>query len=165
MWIYRKAYVVQDYLKLKVYAGEYSRILPSWITALLWWRALHNSRKLWAMPCRATQDGQDIVKSSDKTGSTGGGHGNPLQYSWLENSMNSMKRQKGTTLENEPPGWKVSNMLLEKSSGQLLIAPERMRLLWQPRGKKSACSAGAAGDADLIPASGRSPGGGHGNPL
>ena len=25
-----------------------------------------------------------------------------------------------------PPGWKVSNMLLGKSGGQLLIAPERM---------------------------------------
>ena len=117
------------------------------------------------MPCRATQDGQDIVKSSDKMWSTGGGHGNPLQYSWLENSMNSMKRQKGMTLENEPPGWKMSNTLLGKSSGQLLIAPERIRLLWWPRGKESAFNAGATGDADLIPASGRSPGGGHGNPL
>ena len=25
-----------------------------------------------------------------------------------------------------PPGWKVSNILLGKSGGQLLIAPERM---------------------------------------
>ena len=33
------------------------------------------------------------------------------------------------------------------------------------RGKKSACSAGAAGDAGLIPGSGRSYGGGHTNPL
>ena len=32
-------------------------------------------------------------------------------------------------------------------------------------GKKSACSAGAAGDTGLIPGSGRSPGGGHGDPL
>ena len=32
-------------------------------------------------------------------------------------------------------------------------------------GKKSACSAGATGDTGLIPGSGRSPGGGHGNPL
>ena len=31
--------------------------------------------------------------------------------------------------------------------------------------KGSTCNAGAAGDADSIPASGRSPGGGNGNPL
>ena len=30
---------------------------------------------------------------------------------------------------------------------------------------KNACSAGDTGDADLIPGLGRSPGGGHGNPL
>ena len=31
--------------------------------------------------------------------------------------------------------------------------------------KESACNAGATGDASSIPGSGRSPGGGHGNPL
>ena len=40
---------------------------------------------------QATQDGQVIVKNSDKTWSTGEGNGNPLQYSCLENSMGSMK--------------------------------------------------------------------------
>ena len=32
-------------------------------------------------------------------------------------------------------------------------------------GKESPCNAGDAGDMGLIPRSGRSPGGGHGNPL
>ena len=32
-----------------------------------------------------------------------------------------------------PPGWKTSTMLLGKSRGQLLIAPERMRQLGQRR--------------------------------
>ena len=32
-------------------------------------------------------------------------------------------------------------------------------------GKESACNVGDAGDAGLIPESGRSPGGGHSNPL
>ena len=36
--------------------------------------------------------------------------------------------------------------------------------LWL-RGKESACSAREAGDAGSISGSGRSPGGGHGNPL
>ena len=39
------------------------------------------------MPCRATQDGWVTVKSSDKAGPTGGGHGNPLQYSCHENPL------------------------------------------------------------------------------
>jgi len=34
-----------------------------------------------------------------------------------------------------------------------------------PFGKESAYNAGDAGDVGLIPGSGRSPGGGHGNPL
>ena len=52
--------------------------------------------KLRAMPCRATQDRQVMVESSDKTWSTGEGNGKPLQYSCLENPMSSMKRQKKT---------------------------------------------------------------------
>ena len=57
------------------------------------------------MPCRATQDQDEqvLVETSDKTWSPGGGNGNPLQYSCLENLMNSMKRQKDMTLEDEPP--------------------------------------------------------------
>ena len=34
---------------------------------------------------------------------TGEGNGKPLQYSCLENPMNSMKRQKDKTLKNELP--------------------------------------------------------------
>ena len=55
------------------------------------------------MLCRATQDGWVIVESSDKMWSTGEGNGKPLQHSCLENPMNSMKRQKNMTLEDEPP--------------------------------------------------------------
>ena len=55
------------------------------------------------MPCRATQDGRVMVESSDKTWSTGEGNGKPLQYSCLENPMNSMKRQKYRTLKDELP--------------------------------------------------------------
>ena len=55
------------------------------------------------MPCRATQDGQIIVESSDKTWSTGGGTDKPLQYSSRENPMKSMKRQKDMILKDELP--------------------------------------------------------------
>ena len=43
-----------------------------------------------------------IVESSDKMWSTEGGNGKPLQYSCPENPMNSMKRQKDMTPEDEP---------------------------------------------------------------
>ena len=53
------------------------------------------------MPCRATQDGWVMVESSDKMWSTGEGNGKPLQYSCLENPMNTMKKQKYITLKDE----------------------------------------------------------------
>ena len=43
------------------------------------------------------------MESSDKMWSTGEGNGKPLQYSCLENPMNSMKRQKDRTLKDELP--------------------------------------------------------------
>ena len=55
------------------------------------------------MLCRATQEGQVIVESSEKTWSTGEGNGKPLQYPCLENPMNSMKRQKEMILKDELP--------------------------------------------------------------
>ena len=70
---------------------------------ITWTTALSNSMKLLAMLCRASQDGQVMVESSDKTWSTGEGNGKPLQYSCFENPMNSMKRQKDMTLNDELP--------------------------------------------------------------
>ena len=55
------------------------------------------------MPYRATQDGQVMVGSSEKNVVTGEGNGKPLQHSCLENSMNSMKRQKYMTLKDDLP--------------------------------------------------------------
>ena len=55
------------------------------------------------MPCGATQDGRVMVERSDRMGSTGKGNGKPLQYSCLENPMNSMKRQNDRILKEELP--------------------------------------------------------------
>ena len=55
------------------------------------------------MQCRATQDGQVMVESSDKTWPTGEGNGKPLQHFCLENPMNSMKRQNDRILTDELP--------------------------------------------------------------
>ena len=43
------------------------------------------------------------MESSDKMWSIEEGNGEPLQYSCLENSMNSLKRQKDRTLKDELP--------------------------------------------------------------
>ena len=55
------------------------------------------------MPCKATQDKQVIVESTDKTWSSGEGNDKPLRYYCLENTMNNMKRQKDRTLKDELP--------------------------------------------------------------
>ena len=58
---------------------------------ITWITALSNSIKLWAMPCRTTEDGSwwKIL-----TKFTGEGNDKPLQHSCLENPMNSMKKWK-----------------------------------------------------------------------
>ena len=52
---------------------------------------------------RATQDGRVMVERSDRMWSTGEGNGKPLQYSCLENLMNSRKRQNDRILKEELP--------------------------------------------------------------
>ena len=64
--------------------------------------ALSNSMKP-SHACGATQDGWVMMERSDRMWSTGEGNGKPLQYSCLENPMNSMKRQNGRILKEELP--------------------------------------------------------------
>ena len=87
---------------LFIYIYVYIYIFPVVITSLPWQRSLCNSMKLWAMLWRTTQDTLVVVKSSDKVQSTGGGNDNPRQYSCLENSMCSGKRQKDMTPQGDP---------------------------------------------------------------
>ena len=63
---------------------------------------LTNSVKL-SHACGATQDGQVMVERADRMWSTGKRNGQPLQYSCLENPMNSMKRQNDRILKKELP--------------------------------------------------------------
>ena len=55
------------------------------------------------MPREATQDGRVMVEKSDRMWSPGEGNGKPLQYSYLENPMNSMKRQNDRILKEDLP--------------------------------------------------------------
>ena len=53
------------------------------------------------MPWGATQDGRVMVERSDRTWSTGKANGKSLQYSCLENTMNSMQRQNDRIMKEE----------------------------------------------------------------
>ena len=101
-----KKTVVEGPLAISFYEASITPILkldPFMDNSLVVVKGLaYTSIKLRAMPCRATQDGRVIVKSSDKKWSIGGGNGKPLQYSCPETPMNSMKRQKYMILESEP---------------------------------------------------------------
>ena len=76
------------------------------------------------MPCRATQDGRVMVESADKTWSSGEEDGKPLQYSFHENPLNKMKRQKDRTLKEELQR-SVGAQYATGESGE--ITPERMK--------------------------------------
>ena len=56
------------------------------------------SHAVWGHPRRAV-----MVERSDRMWSTRERNGKPLQYSCLENPMNSMKRQKDRKLKDELP--------------------------------------------------------------
>ena len=64
--------------------------------------ALSNSMKL-IHASGATQGGQVMVERSDRMWSSGEENGKPLQYSCLENPMNSMKRQNDRILKEVLP--------------------------------------------------------------
>ena len=64
--------------------------------------ALSNSMKL-SHARGAARDGRVMVERSDRMWSTGEGNGKPLQYSCLENPMNSMKRQNDRILKENLP--------------------------------------------------------------
>ena len=64
--------------------------------------ALSNSMNL-SHARGATQYGRVMVERCDRMWSTGEGNGKPLQYSCLENPMNTMKRQNDRTLKEKLP--------------------------------------------------------------
>ena len=71
------------------------------------------------------------MESSDKTWFTGEGNGKSLQYSCFENPMDSMKRQKEVTPEDEPP--RLDSVQYATGEEQRAIAPARMKWLGQSR--------------------------------
>ena len=90
--------VLQEGIRGQIHWNHYHRKLANLIT---WTTALSNSMKLshavWGHPR------QVMVERSDRMLSTGEGNDKPLQYSCLENPMNSMKRQNDRILKEELP--------------------------------------------------------------
>ena len=85
--------------------------------------ALSNSMKL-SHARGVTQDGLVMVERSDRMWSTGEGNHKPLQYSCLENPMNSMKRPNDRRLKEELP----RSLGAQNAAGaQWKITPERMK--------------------------------------
>ena len=100
------------------------------------------------MPYGATQDGRVMVERYDRMWSTGEENGKPLQYSCLENPMNSMKRggKKGHWKRNSP-GQQVPNMILE-ISGE--ITSERMKRCKNNTKQKQHQVVGVTGDRSRV---------------
>ena len=63
--------------------------------------ALSNSMQP-SLACGATQGGRVMVERSDRVWSTGEGNGKALQYSCLENPMNSISKMIGYQKRNSP---------------------------------------------------------------
>ena len=78
-------------------------------------------REAWCAAIHGVTKSQTWLSGWTELNQTGEGNGKPIQYSCLENPMNSMKRQKDRTQEDE---LLRSNMLLE-ISGE--ITPGRMK--------------------------------------
>ena len=108
---------------------------------------------------------------SESGRSPGGGQGNPLQYSCLENPMDGGAWW--VTVHRVAKSRTGLKRLSRAQHGRVLAAALGifnhhcgMRgLLGFPSGKESTCNAGDTGDTVSIPGLGSSPGGGNGNPL
>ena len=81
---------------LKPYSQKTSQSNHTRTTALSYSMKLRHARG-------ATLDRRVMVERSDRMWFTGEGNGTPLQYSCLENPMNSMKRQNDRILNKELP--------------------------------------------------------------
>ena len=81
-------------------------IKADWKWSNTWTTALSNSRKLWAMPCRATQDRRVMVDSSDKCGPLEKGMATTsifLPWKQYEKSKNELPRLVSAQYATEDP--------------------------------------------------------------
>ena len=86
-----------------------------------------------------------MVERSDRMWSTGEGDGKPLQYSCLENPMNSMKRQKDRTQIDELPQSPIGSVGAQYATGDQWRNNEEM----EPKQKQHPV-VGVTGDGSKI---------------
>ena len=100
-------------------------------------------------------DARDTGSIPGSGRSPGGGNGNPLQYSWLENSMDRGGQ------------WATAHRIAKSLTqlSDLSTHAVQTGFAGGSEGKEPACSAGDTGDMGLISGWGRSPRGGSSNPL
>ena len=108
----------------------------------------------------------------------GGGVGTEREriYVWFSRSVMSYTLRpidcspSGASVHGIPPArilvWAALSLSRGSSHPRICVYIQLIHgLPWWLSSQESACNAGDAGDAGSIPGSGRSPGGGHGNPL
>ena len=126
-------YLLNNYL-LSTYDIWYDTT-PSWITALSWWRGLITQWRY--EPCSACPPKMDGSqwRVLTKHGPLEKGMANHFSILAARTPWTAWKSKKIWHPQGRwaPPGWKMSNILLGKSRGQLLTAPERMKQLGQSR--------------------------------
>ena len=130
--------------------------LDSWVRKFPWRRYRLPTPVFWGFPHGS--DGKESTCNARDLGlipglgrSPGGGHGNPLQYSFQENPM-------------DWGAWRATFHGVTKSQTRLSNSAQHISLgvPGGSDGKEPACN---TGDLGLVHGLGRSPGGGLGNPL
>ena len=107
--------------------------------------------KLWAMPCKATQDGRVMMESSDKMWSAGEGNGKPLQFlPWEPHEQYEKSRYKLLYIKQITKIYCIAQGILTSPMTQPVKTLPAMQ--------------GDTGDVGLIPGLGRFPGWENCNP-
>ena len=89
------------------------------------------------------------MERSDRMRSTGEGNGKPLQYSCLENPMNSMKRQKDRTQIDELPQSPIGSVGAQYATGDQWRNNSRKNEGMEPKQKQHPV-VGVTGDGSKV---------------
>ena len=138
-------YIVHGIAKSQTWLSDFHRLVMAFlprskclyfmaaVIILSWQRGLHNSVRLWvcgAGPPKMDGSQWRVLTKRDPLEDEMAAHSSIPATRTL---WRVWKGKKIWHLKISPLCWKVSNVILGKSKGQLLIAPERMKQLGQSR--------------------------------